>query len=178
MRGDTLDRRVESRRAERDEVVRSGIARRKTLPRTSAQSPRQLERVTLLLFLLTICLSLIPRSFCSLPLVHASFCLSSFPRSAERSIPVPLLHVQFISSCPPSPSHLSTDVTLSASVSSSSFPLCSTSNDPLLFSTFPTPRPLSFASSSHSVFHFFPAASGANRATAPRAPRLPSPSTT
>lgn len=71
------------RRSERGGVVRSGRARRKTLPRTSAQSPRQLGRVTLLLFLLAIYLSFLLQPTLSLLGLRSSF---SPPRLLRPSL--------------------------------------------------------------------------------------------
>lgn len=69
-------------------MVRSGRARRKTSPRTSAQSPRQLERVTLLLFLLTIYLPFLLQSSCSL--LYPTLLRFALPLTPSPSaLPVP-----------------------------------------------------------------------------------------
>ena len=179
--GDTLERRAESSRVERGGVVRSGRARRKTLPRTSAQSPRQLERVTLLLFLLTIYLSFLLQPSCSLPLAYASFYLSSFLRSTDRSILLPLIRsVHFLlSSLAFAPFHRRHPLRV---VSSSSFSFYSTSSyvfaprpPPLVLFLSHPPLIVSFTFSQPLVEQAEPQL----RATVlPRAPRLPSPSTT
>lgn len=81
------------------EWLGQGESRRKTLPRTSAQSPRQLERVTLSpSFSLLLRPSISPSVSLHPPVPPVSPSSSSYLPS----------HARFVSSCPPSPSHLST----------------------------------------------------------------------
>lgn len=81
------------------EWLGQGESRRKTLPRTSAQSPRQLERVTLSpSFSLLLRPSISPSVSLHPPVPPVSPSCSSYLPS----------HARFVSSCPPSPSHLST----------------------------------------------------------------------
>lgn len=82
------------------------------------------------------------------------------PSSSSSYLPS---HARFVSSCPPSPSHLSTRT--SPSPRRLLFLIPSPSRREIPSSSSPHHPPLSLASSSHSVFHFFPAASGASRAS-------------
>lgn len=144
-------------------MVRSGRARRKTLPRTSAQSPRQLERTSLFS----------PSPFFSLS--PSSQLLACTPvRSSSFLVPLPLppfslyifLTFSFYilgSSCPPSPFHQRHPLRI---VSSSSFPLALY----LFFSLLSVPY-LRFLALflSHlplSIFHFFLIANRAIRSKA------------
>lgn len=139
------------------EWLGQGESRRKTLPRTSAQSPRQLERVTL-----SLSLSFTPTVYLSLRLSPSSRPPVSPSSSSSSSSYLPS-HARFVSSCPPSPSHLSTRT--SPSPHRLLFLIPSPSRREIPSSSSPHHPPLSLASSSHSVFHFFPAASGASRAS-------------
>lgn len=152
-------------------MVRSGRARQsETLPRTSAQSPRQLERASPLLSLPSLPISLSGSRHLNRSLSHAGSFSHPFwfLRLPLYIFPTFFLHPRYLLSslafAPFQRRHPLRRCLLSSSFSLAPFP--SSARRPR-----PTHRffaPVSFASSSHSVFHFFPAASGAARGRAQR----------